>query len=174
MTPGTVNLVDLAHRVADSTMPLAERRGTRVVVRDPGKPCVAEVDARRVERIVRNLVTNAVDHAEGRDIEILVAADSQSTALAVRDHGVGLREGQAQMVFNRFWRADPARARSTGGTGLCAKPSQEMPIHSLAATASSASEPASAIPGQTEVATAAAGSGTPSMPPANRNRCGSS
>lgn len=113
-----VNLVDLAHRVADSTMPLAERRGTRVVVRDPGKPCVAEVDARRVERIVRNLVTNAVDHAEGRDIEILVAADSQSTALAVRDHGVGLREGQAQMVFNRFWRADPARARSTGGTGL--------------------------------------------------------
>ena len=113
-----VNLVDLAHRVAESTMPLAERRGTRVVVRDPGRACVAEVDVRRVERIVRNLVTNAVDHAEGRDIEILVGADGQATALAVRDHGVGLREGQAQMVFNRFWRADPARARSTGGTGL--------------------------------------------------------
>ncbi len=113
-----VNLVDLAHRVAESTMPLAERRGTRVVVRDPGRPCVAEVDTRRVERIVRNLVTNAVDHAEGKDIEVLVAADDHATALAVRDHGVGLREGEAQMVFNRFWRADPARARSTGGTGL--------------------------------------------------------
>jgi two-component system, OmpR family, sensor histidine kinase MtrB len=113
-----VNLVDLAHRVAESTMPLAERRGTRLVVRDPGRACVAEVDVRRVERIVRNLVTNAVDHAEGRDIEILVAADNQAAALAVRDHGVGLREGQAQMVFNRFWRADPARARTTGGTGL--------------------------------------------------------
>jgi two-component system sensor histidine kinase MtrB len=113
-----VNLVDLAHRVAESTMPLAERRGTRVVVRDPGRPCVAEVDVRRVERIVRNLVTNAVDHAEGRDIEVLVAADDHATSLAVRDHGVGLREGEAQMVFNRFWRADPARARSTGGTGL--------------------------------------------------------
>jgi two-component system sensor histidine kinase MtrB len=113
-----VNLVDLAHRVADSTMPLAERRGVRIVVRDPGRPCVAEVDVRRVERIVRNLVSNAIDHAEGSDIEILVGADEHAAALAVRDHGVGLSEGQAQMVFNRFWRADPARARSTGGTGL--------------------------------------------------------
>ncbi len=112
------NLVDIAHRIADSTMPLAERRGIRVVVRDPGRPCVAEMDARRVERIVRNLVSNAVDHAEGKDIVILVAANDQAAALAVRDHGVGLREGEAQMVFNRFWRADPARARTTGGTGL--------------------------------------------------------
>jgi two-component system sensor histidine kinase MtrB len=113
-----VNLVDLAYRVAESTKPLADRRGTRVVVRDPGRPCVAEMDMRRVERIVRNLVTNAVDHAEGKGIEILVAADDDTAALAVRDHGVGLRDGEAQMVFNRFWRADPARARSTGGTGL--------------------------------------------------------
>jgi two-component system sensor histidine kinase MtrB len=113
-----VNLVDLAHRVADSTMPLAERRGIRVVVRDPARPCIAEVDVRRVERIVRNLVSNAIDHAEGSDVEIFVGADEHATALAVRDHGVGLSEGQAQMVFNRFWRADPARARSTGGTGL--------------------------------------------------------
>jgi two-component system sensor histidine kinase MtrB len=113
-----VNLVDLAHRVADLTRPLAERRGIKVVVRDPGRPCVSEVDVRRVERIVRNLVTNAIDHAEGHDVEILVGADDHAAALAVRDHGVGLSEGEAQMVFNRFWRADPARARSTGGTGL--------------------------------------------------------
>jgi two-component system sensor histidine kinase MtrB len=38
--------------------------------------------------------------------------------VAVRDHGVGLKPGEAQMVFDRFWRADPARARTTGGTGL--------------------------------------------------------
>lgn len=113
-----VNLADLAHRVADSTMPLAERRGIRVLVRDPGRPCIAEVDVRRVERIVRNLVSNAIDHAEGSDVLILVASDDHAAALAVRDHGIGLSEGQAQMVFNRFWRADPARARSTGGTGL--------------------------------------------------------
>jgi two-component system, OmpR family, sensor histidine kinase MtrB len=116
-----VNLVDLAHRVVDSTRPLAERTGIHVVVRTTGttgRPCVAEADARRVERIVRNLVTNAIDYAETTDVVVLVAANDHAAALAVRDYGVGLKPGEAAMVFNRFWRADPARARTSGGTGL--------------------------------------------------------
>src|SRR3954462_7153866 len=113
-----VNLVDLAHRVVESTRPLAERHGIDVLVRDPGHPCVAEVDPRRVERIVRNLITNAIDYADSEDVVVLLACNDEATALAVRDHGVGLKPGQAAMVFNRFWRADPARARTTGGTGL--------------------------------------------------------
>jgi two-component system sensor histidine kinase MtrB len=113
-----VDLAEVAHRVRDATSALAESRGTRVVVREPSVPCVAEADVRRVERVVRNLVANAIDYAEGRDVEILLGANEEATALAVRDHGAGLRPGEAAMVFNRFWRADPARARSTGGTGL--------------------------------------------------------
>jgi two-component system sensor histidine kinase MtrB len=113
-----VNLVDVAHRVVDSTRALAERHGTRVLVRGTPRPCIAEADVRRVERIVRNLVTNAIDYAEGKDVVVLVDADEETTALAVRDHGTGLKQGEAAMVFNRFWRADPARARTTGGTGL--------------------------------------------------------
>jgi two-component system sensor histidine kinase MtrB len=113
-----VNLVDVAYRVVESTRALAERRGTHVVVRSGGRPCVAEVDVRRVERIVRNLVTNAIDYADGKEVRVLVAANEDTTALAVRDHGIGLKPGEAAMVFNRFWRADPARARTTGGTGL--------------------------------------------------------
>jgi two-component system sensor histidine kinase MtrB len=97
---------------------LAASRAVELVVHEPGRPCVVEVDARRVERIVRNLVSNAIDHAEGRPVEVHVAAAEGAVALAVRDHGVGLREREVQMVFNRFWRADPARARTTGGTGL--------------------------------------------------------
>ena len=50
--------------------------------------------------------------------EIFVGADRQSAAVAVRDHGIGLGPGESAMVFNRFWRADPARARTSGGTGL--------------------------------------------------------
>ena len=42
----------------------------------------------------------------------------RDSAVCVRDHGVGLRPSEQRLVFNRFWRADPARARSTGGTGL--------------------------------------------------------
>ena len=94
------------------------QRHTQVVVRAPDTPCVAEADVRRVERIVRNLVTNAIDHAESREIVVTVAADEQAAAIAVRDHGVGLEVGESAMVFNRFWRADPARARTSGGTGL--------------------------------------------------------
>ena len=113
-----VNLTDVVRRVIDSTRPLADQRQTRVLVRAPDHPCVAEADVRRVERIVRNLVTNAIDHAESREIVVTVAADEQAAAVAVRDHGVGLAVGESAMVFNRFWRADPARARTSGGTGL--------------------------------------------------------
>src|SRR3954447_18886773 len=113
-----VNLSDVARRVVDSTRALAEARSTVVLVRAPDSPCIAEADVRRVERIVHNLVTNAIDHAESREIVVTVAADDQAAAIAVRDHGVGLAVGESAMVFNRFWRADPARARTSGGTGL--------------------------------------------------------
>ncbi len=117
-----VNLVDVAHRIVDVTRPLAEQRHVRVEVRAPDHACLAEADVRRVERIVRNLVTNAIDHAAadrpGAGIVLYVAGDDHAAAIAVRDHGVGLAPGEASMVFNRFWRADPARARTSGGTGL--------------------------------------------------------
>lgn len=113
-----VDLVDVATRVAESMRPLAQAREIAVVVSAPGRPCVAEVDVRRVERVVRNLVGNAIDHADGHDVVVRVAANEDAAALAVRDYGVGLHPGEQAMVFNRFWRADPARARTTGGTGL--------------------------------------------------------
>ena len=118
LEPEDVDLVQVARRVADQTRPLAEQRETRVLVEGPGHPCLVEADIRRVERIVRNLVTNAIDHAESGDITIYVDGDDHASAIAVRDHGVGLGPGESAMVFNRFWRADPARARTSGGTGL--------------------------------------------------------
>ncbi|MDO9456122.1 MtrAB system histidine kinase MtrB [Nocardioides sp.] len=117
-----VNLGDVVRRVVVSTRALADQRGVRIAVVDAGRPCLAEADARRVERIVRNLVTNAIDHAAvgGREpgIVILLGVDADASAVAVRDYGVGLEPGESAMVFNRFWRADPARARTSGGTGL--------------------------------------------------------
>src|SRR6478735_7441733 len=119
-----VNLVDVVHRVVDAAQPLARKRGVEVAVRAPDRPCLAEADVRRVERILRNLVTNAIDHAAAPPtpgvpaIVVSVDADEQAAAVAVRDYGVGLAPGESAMVFNRFWRADPARDRSSGGTGL--------------------------------------------------------
>ena len=105
-------------RVVESTATLADRKGIQVAVEAPSEPCEAEIDSRRVERILRNLLVNGVEHGEGRPIVVRVAKDKDAVAVTVRDHGIGLRPGEASMVFNRFWRADPARARTTGGTGL--------------------------------------------------------
>ena len=65
--------------------------GSSLMLLAPAVPCVAEVDARRIERILRNLVVNAIEHGEGRPIVVRVAATSEAVAVAVRDHGVGLR-----------------------------------------------------------------------------------
>lgn len=112
------DLVALARKVVDSTQPIAATRGTRIVVREPASPVVAEVDPRRVERVLRNLVVNAIDYADSSDIVILLGSNSDAAAVAVRDYGVGLQPGDDVKVFNRFWRADPARVRTMGGTGL--------------------------------------------------------
>ena len=113
-----IDICDLARRSADDAQQLAERRGCRIEFRLPAEPCIAEVDRRRVDRILRNLLVNAVEHGEGKDVYVTVAGDRDAVAVAVRDHGVGLAPGEEQLVFERFWRADPARARTTGGTGL--------------------------------------------------------
>jgi two-component system sensor histidine kinase MtrB len=113
-----VDVREVVERVVDALVPLAERRGSQIVLQLAAEPCVAQIDSRRVERVVRNLVGNAIEHGEGRPIEVQVAGSGEAVAVAVRDHGVGISSDELSMVFNRFWRADLARARTTGGTGL--------------------------------------------------------
>ncbi|MFD5660983.1 MtrAB system histidine kinase MtrB [Streptomyces hirsutus] len=113
-----VDLRIVVRRVVGGAEPLAERKGTQIKVVGDQQPVVAEVDARRVERVLRNLVVNAVEHGDGKDVVVKLAAAGGAVAIAVRDYGVGLKPGEATRVFSRFWRADPARARTTGGTGL--------------------------------------------------------
>ncbi|RDG35883.1 MtrAB system histidine kinase MtrB [Streptomyces corynorhini] len=113
-----IDLRQVVRRVIGGAEPLAEAKGTRIRVLGDEQPVVAEADARRVERVLRNLVVNAVEHGEGRDVVVRLGAAGGAVAVAVRDYGVGLKPGEATRVFNRFWRADPARARTTGGTGL--------------------------------------------------------
>ncbi|MER5420615.1 MtrAB system histidine kinase MtrB [Streptosporangium roseum] len=113
-----VDVRDVVLRAVADSEALAERHSTRFDLRLPGEPCMAEMDSRRVERILRNLLFNAIEHGEGRDIVVSVGADRDAVAVAVRDHGVGLKPGEENMVFDRFWRADPSRARTIGGTGL--------------------------------------------------------
>jgi two-component system sensor histidine kinase MtrB len=108
----------LTDRVVDGMQALALRHGCELVVVQPPGQVLAEVDARRVERILRNLVGNAIEHGAGHPVEITLAAHRSAAAVTVRDHGVGLTPAEAQHVFDRFWRADPSRVRTVGGSGL--------------------------------------------------------
>jgi two-component system, OmpR family, sensor histidine kinase MtrB len=112
------DMVALVRRVSDRLSSVAQRCGTQVSVVTPELPVIAEVDSRRIERVLRNLVDNAIDHSEGKPVVLTLASDGKAIAVTVRDHGMGLKQGEAKLVFNRFWRSDPSRARQTGGTGL--------------------------------------------------------
>jgi len=112
------DLVPLVTYVAERLTAFAGRCDVTLDVRVPERDVIAEVDPRRVERILRNLIGNAIEHSEHGPVEVRLAADEDAVALTVRDHGIGLQPGDEKQVFNRFWRADPSRARQTGGTGL--------------------------------------------------------
>lgn len=113
-----VDLEVLVARAVEGVRPLADRRATDISVTTRTSPLTVECDPRRIERVLRNLLNNAVEHGEGAPIDITLAGDDDAVAVTVRDLGVGLQGDQIEHVFDRFWRADPARARQTGGTGL--------------------------------------------------------
>ncbi|GAA1150935.1 two-component system sensor histidine kinase MtrB [Kitasatospora gansuensis] len=113
-----VDLREVVGRVVEAADPLAQAKGSAVIIRGGEEPVLAEVDSRRIERILRNLVVNALEHGEGRDVVIRLGSAGGAVAVGVRDYGIGLKPGEASRVFHRFWRADPSRVRTTGGTGL--------------------------------------------------------
>ena len=116
-------------RVVEACAELAQRQGVPVEVVAPAR-AAAEIDERRIERVIRNLVVNAIEHADGTRVTITVATSATDVACRVRDRGVGMTQEVADHVFDRFYRADTARARTTGGTGLgLAIATEDVAIH---------------------------------------------
>ncbi|WP_306583192.1 MtrAB system histidine kinase MtrB [Corynebacterium cystitidis] len=102
----------------EQTKHLADELGVEVNFDVPDEPVDMEGDARRIERILRNLLANALDHSEGNPVDVRLVDNDEAVVFTVTDHGVGLKPGQEELVFNRFWRADASRKRHSGGTGL--------------------------------------------------------
>jgi two-component system sensor histidine kinase MtrB len=112
------SLVRLAEDVVEELAPLAVQNGSTIDLDAPGGYFEVEMDPRRIRRVVRNLLGNAIEHGEGRPIVVSVDSNESAVALSVRDYGLGMTKQQAEHVFDRFWRADPSRRRTIGGTGL--------------------------------------------------------
>jgi two-component system sensor histidine kinase MtrB len=110
--------VRLVEDAIAAVQPLADEKHTEIRLIAPGGYFEADVDARRIRRVLQNLLGNAIDHGEAKPIDVYVDSDRDAVAIAVRDHGIGMAAGDLEHVFDRFWRADPSRQRSTGGTGL--------------------------------------------------------
>lgn len=112
------DIVQLVNRCAEDLALVAKGRKTQIFIKSAESAVMIKADIRRVERILRNLLANAIDHAEELQIDVQIEASDHDVAVGVRDYGVGLDESALTRVFDRFWRADPSRARTRGGTGL--------------------------------------------------------
>ncbi|ROP60436.1 two-component system sensor histidine kinase MtrB [Curtobacterium sp. PhB130] len=113
-----VQPASLTADIVDEFRPLADRLGVDLRLATPGGHTTMQLDARRIRRILRNLVGNAIEHGDAKPVHVVVDSDARTVAIAVRDHGVGMPPEDAARVFDRFWRADPSRKRTIGGTGL--------------------------------------------------------
>ena len=110
-----INIGDLIRQTIDH---LQLGDSTEIRLNFPSEAVFAEVDPRRIERILRNLISNAIDHCEGKPIDITMVSTAKEVAVGVRDYGIGFSDRDAARLFDRFWRADPSRSRIRGGTGL--------------------------------------------------------
>ena len=113
-----IDLVQLVNRCVEDLAMDAKQRDVKIRIDVPEDEVLIDGDSRRIERIMRNLLGNAIDHAEGNPVDLTVKASSSAVSLAVRDYGVGIATHHLERVFDRFWRADPSRSRIRGGTGL--------------------------------------------------------
>jgi len=113
-----IDLAQVVDTVIETTQFHFDATGTELRLHLPEEPATAEIDVTRVERIIRNLVVNALEHGEGKPMDVTVAVDADAVAVRVRDHGIGMSPDVVTKVFDRFYRADPSRKRSLGGTGL--------------------------------------------------------
>jgi two-component system sensor histidine kinase MtrB len=112
------DILQVVAHVIEGAAPVAAEYGSEIILSAPADAIIVDMDARRIDRILRNLILNAVEHGEGKPVTVTVAASQTAAGIAVRDHGIGMAPAEAARVFDRFWRADPARARTTGGSGL--------------------------------------------------------
>ena len=111
-------MVALTQSVVDENAQIASAHGTSLEFMPHQSLAFAQGDSRRLSRIIRNLIANAIEHSEGRPVVIEVDSNEEAVSIGVRDFGSGISEENLERIFGRFWRADPSRTRTLGGSGL--------------------------------------------------------
>jgi two-component system, OmpR family, sensor kinase len=115
------DLRELVADVAETTGMLGESAGVTAVHTMPDEPVRLAVDRHRIREMLLNMVTNAIKYTpQGGTVTLSLEENADSVTITVRDTGIGIAPGDLPHVFERFWRADPARSRAGDrpGTGL--------------------------------------------------------
>ena len=118
LEPVDFDLISLIERCIEDVRANAHDHVISISIDHETEQAMINADIRRVERIMRNLLSNALDHAEEKPINVTVISTRTEVAVGVRDFGTGIEPLALSRIFDRFWRADPSRARVRGGTGL--------------------------------------------------------
>jgi two-component system sensor histidine kinase BaeS len=117
-TRGPVDLAELAEVGGTAHRAVAGEAGVRLMVDAPA-PVWVDADPDRLRQVLGNLLTNAIRYTDaGGQVLVRAFATDGGATLTVTDTGAGIAPADLPQVFDRFWRADPARQRTTGGTGL--------------------------------------------------------
>ena len=119
MAPVEADLRDAARAAREGLAPLLATRLLDVVVRLPGEPVVHEADPDQVERMLLNLLGNAVKFTpDGGRVELVVTDRPESVEIVVLDTGMGIPAGEQDQLFTRFFRSSTAMTQAIQGTGL--------------------------------------------------------
>ena len=117
--PEMVPLTVIVGQAVELLRPAASSSGVRLEVDDPPRHLAVPGDRRDLVSAVSNLVDNAIKYSErGSLVQVRVKSQAETVEIAVIDEGVGIPARDMERIFERFYRVDRARSRSTGGTGL--------------------------------------------------------
>ena len=105
--------------VAETAEMLGEQQGITVTSQVPDEPVTIAVDPHRIREMLLNLVTNAIKYSgSGGSVALELLDEGDQVAIVVRDTGIGIAAGDLPHIFDRFWRADPARSRTGDRPGV--------------------------------------------------------
>ena len=113
------SLEDAIRRSADAFRPRAESKDVAIDIEVPSELPLVEFDRTRIAQVVGNLLENAIRHTPSGGVVTVSAKVEESLArVMVADSGEGIAPEAVAHVFERFYRVDPSRTRTTGGVGL--------------------------------------------------------
>lgn len=112
-----VQLLEVVKQVSSSFEGQSEKKGIHVTVQ--GQPLQVLADRDRLHQVVVNLLSNAIKYTgEGGHIKVSIKEQNDEGLIVVEDDGIGIPEGELELIFERFYRTDKSRNRKTGGAGI--------------------------------------------------------